>query len=124
MSDNHVLNACKKGISAWQEAFNSQNAAGCAAQYNENCVMNARPFGKFKGKEAIQSFWQNIIDKGFSNVEYSNVQWEASEDNGYILTSSWTMNKAFGVVHCERWVVELDGCARLISDDFEIQGER
>ncbi|WP_261902788.1 YybH family protein [Vibrio fortis] len=121
---NQVLEACKKGIAAWQTAFNSQDAAGCAAQYNETCIMNARPFGTFEGREAIQAFWQNIIDQGFKDVDYTDVKWEEHQDGGYILTSSWTMNKAFGVVHREHWVVEEDGHARLISDDFEVQGER
>lgn len=121
---NQVLEACKKGIAAWQTAFNSQDAAGCAAQYNETCIMNARPFGTFEGREAIQAFWQKIIDQGFKDVDYTDVKWEEHQDGGYILTSSWTMNKAFGVVHREHWVVEEDGHARLISDDFEVQGER
>ena len=121
---NQVLEACKKGIAAWQTAFNSQDAAGCAAQYNETCIMNARPFGTFEGREAIQAFWQKIIDQGFKDVDYTDVKWQEHQDGGYILTSSWTMNKAFGVVHREHWVVEEDGHARLISDDFEVQGER
>jgi ketosteroid isomerase-like protein len=121
---NQVLEACKKGIAAWQTAFNSQDAAGCAAQYNETCIMHARPFGTFEGREAIQAFWQNIIDQGFKDVDYTDVKWEEHQDGGYILTSNWTMNKAFGVVHREHWVVEEDGHARLISDDFEVQGER
>ena len=123
-----TLIACKEGIAAWQAAFNQQNAAGCAGQYTENSVMDARPFGTFKGREEIQAFWQNIMDQGYKDVAYSDVQWQAvNQDNseeGYILTSSWTMNKAFGVVHKEHWIVEADGKARLISDDFEIQGER
>ncbi|KAB0290006.1 nuclear transport factor 2 family protein [Vibrio fortis] len=121
---NQVLEACKKGIAAWQTAFNNQDAQGCAAQYNEDCVMHARPFGTFEGREAIQAFWQGIIDQGFKDVDYTDVKWEEHQDGGYILTSSWTMNKAFGVVHREHWVVEADGNARLISDDFEVQGER
>ena len=121
---NQVLEACKKGIAAWQTAFNNQNAQGCAAQYNEDCMMHARPFGTFEGREAIQAFWQGIIDQGFKDVDYTDVKWEEHQDGGYILTSSWTMNKAFGVVHREHWVVEADGHARLISDDFEVQGER
>ncbi|QFT10158.1 nuclear transport factor 2 family protein [Vibrio sp. THAF190c] len=121
---NQVLEACKKGIAAWQTAFNNQDAQGCAAQYNEDCVMHARPFGTFEGREAIQAFWQGIIDQGFKDVDYTDVKWEEHQDGGYILTSSWTMNKAFGVVHREHWVVEADGHARLISDDFEVQGER
>lgn len=124
MSDNATLTACKQGIADWQTAFNRQDAAGCAAQYNENAVMQARPFGEFKGREAIQAFWQNIMDQGFADVDYTNVEWTEAEEGGYILTSSWTMNKAFGVVHREHWLVEDDGRARLISDDFEVQGER
>jgi ketosteroid isomerase-like protein len=124
MTDTTILDACKKGIAAWQEAFNSQNAEGCAAQYNEACTMIARPFGEFSGRADIQAFWQNIIDQGFKDVDYTDVEWTPEGENGYILSSSWTMNKAFGVVHREHWVVEEAGHARLISDDFEVQGER
>ena len=124
MTDNKVLEACKKGIAAWQQAFNKQDAKGCAEQYQDNCVMQAEPFGTFEGKEAIQAFWQNIIDQGFADVDYTEVTWEAEGEDGYILTSSWTMNKAFGVVHREHWQVGEDGLAKLASDHFEVQGER
>jgi len=86
--------------------------------------MEAKPLGTFKGREAIQQCWQSIIEQGFADVEYSHVTWEPSKDGGFILTSSWVMNKAFGVVHREHWLVEQDGKARLQSDSFEIQGER
>ena len=124
MSNNQVLEACKQGINAWQKAFNSQDAKGCADQYTENCVMEARPFGTFEGREAIQAFWQGIIDQGFKDVDYTDVKWEEHPEGGYILTASWTMNKAFGVVHREHWAVQEDGKARLVSDDFEVRGER
>lgn len=124
MTDNNILEACKKGIAAWQKAFNQQDAKGCAEQYVETCVMEARPFGTFEGKEAIQGFWQNIIDQGFCDVAYADVVWEKKGKDGYILTSSWTMNKAFGAVHREHWQVGVDGVAKLVSDDFEVQGER
>ena len=124
MSDQSVLAKCQVGISIWQQAFNQQDAAGCAARYTSDSVMNARPFGTFTGRQEIQAFWQDIMDKGFADVEYTDVNWEAAEDQGYILSSSWTMNKAFGVVHREHWVIEDDGEARLLSDDFEVQGER
>ncbi|MFM2609890.1 nuclear transport factor 2 family protein [Vibrio chagasii] len=124
MSNNLVLEACKQGINAWQKAFNSQDAKGCADQYTENCVMEARPFGTFEGRKAIQAFWQGIMDQGFKDVDYTDVKWEEHPEGGYILTASWTMNKAFGVVHREHWALQADGCARLVSDDFEVQGER
>jgi len=34
------------------------------------------------------------------------------------------MNKAFGVVHREHWIVQRDGIARLLNDEFEVMGER
>ncbi|MDN3615958.1 YybH family protein [Vibrio gallaecicus] len=124
MTNEQVLDACKAAISAWQQAFNSQDAAGCAAQYAEGTVMEARPFGTFNGREEIQAFWQNIIDQGFADVDYTEVKWEPIEDDGFILTANWTMNKAFGVVHREHWKIQDDGKARLVFDDFEVQGER
>ncbi|MGF1755478.1 nuclear transport factor 2 family protein [Vibrio makurazakiensis] len=124
LNQEAVLEACKTAINAWQLAFNSQDAAGCAAQYAEGTVMEARPFGTFTGREEIQAFWQNIIDQGFSNVDYTDVKWEKHDDNGYILSANWTMNKAFGVVHREHWAIQEDGKARLVFDDFEVQGER
>ena len=69
MIEQQVLEACKKGIASWQKAFNNQDAKGCAAQYNDNAVMQARPFGTFEGRHMIEAFWQGIIDQGF-NKEY------------------------------------------------------
>lgn len=118
------LEICQKGIADWQQAFNQQDAAGCAGQYNESATMQAKPFGSFTGRAEIQAFWQNIIDQGFNDVQYTDVEWQEHPEQGYILTSKWTMNKAYGVVHNEHWVIEEDGVARLASDDFEILGER
>lgn len=122
--EDELLALCQQGIAIWQSAFNQQDAAGCAAQYTQDSVMDARPFGTFTGRDEIQTFWQGIMDQGYCEVAYSDVKWEKADGRGFLLTSSWTMNKAFGVVHKEHWVVEADGKARLLSDDFEIQGER
>lgn len=124
MTGPSPLELCQQAIAAWQQAFNRQDAAGCAAQYNVDAVMEAKPFGRFEGREAIQAFWQNIIDQGFNDVAYTDVEWVAEPSGGYILTSQWTMNKAYGVVHKEHWALEEDGKARLIYDEFEILGER
>ncbi len=124
MSNVEILEQCKRSISQWQVAFNLKNAAGCAKQYKEEAVMEAKPFGVFKGREAIQAFWQGIIDQGFSDVEYTDVEWTKADDEGFILTANWTMNKAYGVVHHEHWVIDEDGEARLILDRFEVLGEK
>lgn len=121
---NDILAACQQGIENWKQAFNHQNAAGCAAQYTEKAVMTAKPFGTFVGREAIREFWQQIIDQGFTDVSYRNTTWEMKDHNAYILRSEWSMNKAWGVVHEEIWVVQPDGQALLESDEFEVLGEK
>ena len=86
--------------------------------------MLARPFGEFVGREQIEAFWQQIMDQGFADVDYTEMEWVPEGDDGYILTSNWTMNKAYGVVHREHWQIQADGMARLSYDEFEVQGER
>ena len=124
MTQEQILLACKAGIAAWQKAFNNHDAAGCAAQYEEGTVMHARPFGTFTGRKEIQTFWQGIIDQGFNAVDYTDIEWVAMNDDSYVLTAKWTMNKAFGAVHHEQWRIQADGSALLAADDFEVQGER
>ena len=124
MNSELVLQKCKQGIADWQDAFNNQDAKGCAQQYFSDCEMHARPFGVFNGEAAIESFWQGIMDQGFKNVQYTDVTWEMLGDDGYVLSAKWTMNQAYGVVHREHWVVAADGKAKLKSDDFEVLGER
>lgn len=124
MLDVDVLTLCQQGIEDWKAAFNRQDSAGCAGCYAEEAIMYARPFGRFEGRDAIQAFWQGIIEQGFADVSYSDTTWEPHPNGGYMLTSKWTMNNAFGVVHKEHWHIEQDGKARLIFDDFEVQGAR
>ena len=116
-----VLNAVKKASAQWQSAFNSGDAAGCAAQYERNAVMHARPFGVFTGTTEIQKFWQKLIDDGFSGVEYMDSQIEIVDETSAVLTANWKMNNARGVIHKELWVLQQDGTAKLREDDFEAQ---
>nr|WP_211318305.1 isochorismatase [Photobacterium sanctipauli] len=124
MPTAQVPEAFLTGIKNWQQAFNKQDAKGCAEQYQSDTTMHARPFGTFNGTEEIQAFWQNIIDSGYKDVDYQETTWEKKSDTCYILRSKWTMNKAFGVVHEEHWELQDDGTAKLAYDDFEVQGER
>ncbi|ESP92663.1 MULTISPECIES: YybH family protein [Pseudoalteromonas] len=123
-TESTPLAQCKAGIAAWQQAFNRQDAQACAMQYTRDAIMEAKPFGVFHGREQIAQFWQDIIDQGFHSVDYSDVDWQPSPEGGFILTSKWTMNKAYGVVHREHWIVEQDGLARLVYDEFEVLGEK
>ncbi|MEM0982213.1 MAG: nuclear transport factor 2 family protein [Cyanobacteria bacterium P01_H01_bin.58] len=125
MDDNSkdtLLEAVKSASEQWKSAFNSGNAGGCAAQYEQDAVMHARPFGTFTGTEAILEFWQQIIDEGFADVEYVDPKIKVLDEKTAILKSGWKMNKASGVIHKELWVLQADGTAKLREDDFEAQG--
>ncbi|MEO0536851.1 MAG: nuclear transport factor 2 family protein [Cyanobacteria bacterium P01_A01_bin.123] len=118
-----VLQATQKASEQWKSAFNSGNAAGCAAQYEKNAVMLAKPFGTFTGTAEIQAFWQKLIDDGFSDVDYLKPRIEVIDETSAVLTSDWKMNNAKGVIHKELWVLQEDGTAKLREDDFEALGE-
>lgn len=114
-----VLEAVNRASAQWKAAFNSGDAAGCAAQYEKNAVMHARPFGTFTGTSEIQEFWQKLIDDGFTDVDYVEPKMEVIDEVSAILTSGWKMNKAVGVIHKELWVLQADGTVKLREDDFE-----
>ncbi len=117
--NNLILEAIKIASEQWKLAFNSGDAAVCAGQYEKTAVMNARPFGTFKGVTEIQEFWQKLINDGFSDVEYVEPKINVIDEKSAILTSNWKMNKASGVIHKELWVLQDDGAAKLREDDFE-----
>lgn len=114
-----VLDAVKASSEKWKAAFNSQDAAGCAAMYEPHAVMHARPFGTFTGREEIAGFWAKLIQDGFADVEYVEPRIEVVDESTALLTSQWRMNQAKGVIHRELWVLGEDGVARLREDDFE-----
>ena len=119
-----ILDACKAASAIWKNSFNKGDARGCALQYAENTEMRAKPFGTYKGRDEIEAFWQDLISKGFAEVEYINEKWEPEGEDGYVLSSEWTMNKAYGLVHREYFQVQADGKALLVDDEFEVLGER
>lgn len=118
----HLHNAVRQASEKWKACFNAGDAAGCAAQYETEAVMHARPLGTFTGKEEIQIFWQEIIESGLSGIEYLDTQIEIIDEANAVLTANWQMNQASGVIHKEHWVLQPDGTAKLHEDDFEVQG--
>ncbi|MCY4473479.1 MAG: nuclear transport factor 2 family protein [Kistimonas sp.] len=118
-----LIDAVNTASQRWKEAFNAGDAAGCAAQYEPDAVMHARPIGTFTGTQNIQAFWQNLIQDGFAEVEYIDPLLEVLDDKQVLLTSHWKMNKAKGVIHKELWKQQPDGTVKLREDDFEVQAE-
>ncbi len=117
--EKELLAAIVAASGRWKNSFNSGDAAGCAAEYEVDAVMHARPFGTFTGREAIVGFWQNLIDDGYSDVDYIEPEISPVDERSAILKSKWKMNKAGGVIHKELWVLQPDGSAKLREDDFE-----
>ena len=120
-NENKVLQAVKLASEQWKAAFNRGDYVGCAAQYEVDAVMNATPFGQFKGREAIQGFWQQLIADGFSDVDYVEPKITVINEQSAVLTSGWKMNNASGVITNELWVLQSDGSAKLREDDFAAQ---
>lgn len=118
----YIWDAVSKASESWKTAFNSGDAAGCAAQYEAGAVMNAEPFGRFTGRAEIQAFWQKLIDDGFSDIVYIDPEIEIVDEVSAVLSSKWTMNNAAGIITNELWVLQEDGSAKLRQDDFEAQG--
>ena len=117
-----VLKAVNEASKKWKTAFNTGDASGCAAQYEENAIMYARPFGTFTGTVEIEGFWKKLIEDGYSNVDYIEPNIEVIDEKSALLKSGWKMNKAKGLIHKELWVLQSDGTAKLREDDFEAQG--
>lgn len=117
-----VRAAVEAGSQRWKVAFNGGDAAGCAAAYEPDAVMNAKPLGSFTGRADIEAFWTKLIADGYCDVEYIDPQIEILDDRSAILSAGWRMNKAHGVITKELWVIQPDGTALLREDDFEVQG--
>lgn len=117
-----LIEATVAASQKWKDSFNAGSAEGCAAMYETDAVMEAKPFGIFEGREAIQAFWADLISKGFAEVDYIKPQILVESDDAVVLSSQWKMNNAHGVITRELWVRQNDGSMLLRDDRFEVQG--
>lgn len=122
MTEQHkhtLIQAVEAASARWKSGFNSGNAAQCAAQYESDATMHAKPFGTFVGTEQITAFWQQLIEGGYTDVDYLDPKIEVQDAQSAILSSGWKMNKAGGIITHELWVLQDDGSAKLRIDEFE-----
>ena len=120
MSDDKTISEIFDTAALWAAAFNSGDAKGCASHYTADADMHAEPVAKVKGRDEIEKFWQGLIDDGFSDVKYLDPTVKVISDSVAELSSPWSMNKASGVIHLERWERQDDGKWLLARDHFQI----
>ncbi|QFT33124.1 SnoaL-like domain protein [Labrenzia sp. THAF82] len=121
-SEYELSTAVAKASRAWRDAFNAGDATAAAALYEEDAIMVAKPFGTFKGRDAIEAFWTKLIEDGFDDVVYFNTSTTIVDKS---LTSArvaadWKMNNAQGIITNEHWVLQPDGSVLLREDHFEV----
>ena len=106
---------------AWIASFNAGNAEACAAGYEQDALMEAKPIGEYKGHDEIFTFWHSFIDSGAAELVYSNVKLTVIDATTVLLSADWRMNVGRGIITEERWVKGDDGKWRLRFDAFEVQ---
>lgn len=103
----------------WVDAFNRGDLDHCADTYTETALLEAKPFGTFKGREAIRAFWADLLNKGARNLNYEHIKLDQLDARTMILSARWTMNIGGGVISVERWE-EINGRWMLTEDRFEV----
>ena len=119
--EQRVMAAVLEASVAWVRSFNDGNTDACVAAYTPGAVMEAKPMGRFEGRQAIDDFWRPFMASGATDLVYRDVKLHVVDAKTVELSASWSMNVGYGIITCERWVEEADGAWRLLFDAFEIQ---
>lgn len=112
-----VLEASKQ----WIVSFNKADVEVCSKRYSNNAVMDARPIGRYEGREKIYEFWNTFVNStNATDLTYINIHIEVVDDNSAKLSAQWSMNVASGFITEELWVKE-NGAWFLSYDDFTVE---
>jgi ketosteroid isomerase-like protein len=105
----------------WIKAFNQGDITACAQTYTSRAVMDARPMGRYDGREAIYEFWSGFVNSTkATDLTYTNVNIEFIDENTAKLSASWSMNVGQGIISEELWVKE-NNLWLLSYDDFTVE---
>lgn len=105
----------------WINCFNKADIQKCSQTYLDNAVMNARPMGRFEGRDEIYAFWNNFIKITLAtDLKYSNIYVELINENLAKLSAQWSMNIGYGFITEELWIKEHSQWF-LLSDDFTVE---
>lgn len=107
---------------AFIEAFNRGDAEGCAHCYSVDATMEARPLADLRGRDAIRSFWQEVLDGDPGTLRYLDPYIHMLDERVAVLSSRWSMSRlGSGIITLERWEQQAGGNWRLVEDRFEIR---
>lgn len=121
MNENTVEVEVQEASNRWINAFNAGDIKQCAERYLETAVMNARPLGRFEGRDAIYTFWSEFVEStNAANLIYSDINVFAISETSARLSASWTMNVGRGIITEELWV-NREGQWFLSYDDFTVE---
>ena len=65
---------------AFEQAYNSGDAAGLADLYTEDAAILPPGAARAEGREAIAEFWGGAMEQGLSNLDLTTVEVEAAGD--------------------------------------------
>ncbi len=111
-----------KASQTWISNFNNGNIEEIENAYTRDAVMEAKPYGTYKGQEAIIQFWEPFIQSGASNLKYTNVKVKVINSTKAIVSADWSMNVGKGVVINETWE-KIKEEWKLTKDSFEVNRE-
>jgi ketosteroid isomerase-like protein len=103
----------------WVHAFNRGEVDECADTYTDDALLEAKPFGTFAGREAIRSFWMDLVANGARELNYERIQVVQLDENTVHVSAQWTMNIGGGFISLERWE-NRGGRWMLAEDRFEV----
>lgn len=87
MENNMVMEDIHSSITAanqqFMDAFRRLDAAGIAALYTEDAKILPPGAEMMTGKEAIQSFWQGVMDMGIKEAKLEIVEVQSEGDLAY-----------------------------------------
>ena len=120
MSEEQVKTEVMAASSQWISHFNAGRAKACSDTYVEDAVMDAQPFGRYEGRQAIYEFWQPFLESGAGELVYRDIEIKVLDSSSAILSANWSMNVGHGYITKEKWVKQDDSQWKLVEDDFTV----
>lgn len=123
--DVGVHEAVEAASAAWIDAFNRGDVEACADAYSEDAAMEARPLADLRGRDAVRSFWKEVLAGDPGTLRYLDPCIHVLDARIAVLSSRWSMSRlGSGIITLERWERQDDSVWRLVEDRFEIREQK